>query len=173
MNSTLVKLWTAQGEYQLIARYIVNCVSYKLPRDYRSKLDWYQDVCLFIILNKTDILNAEDALNLLFKVVWNKINDSYRRQYVYDRYCQDLNEISIQNTIGYYDDVIINKVIMVSKKELHYDPVCSSIVNSLFLDSYVNAHNFLGLSRTNYYRKKSDVIDVVKNSLKLVLADEN
>jgi hypothetical protein len=136
-------------------------------------MDWYQDLCLFIILNKTDILNAEDALNLLFKVVWNKINDSYRRQYVYDRYCQDLNQISAQNSIGYYDDVIINKVIMASKKELHYDPVCSSIVNSLFFDSDVNTNNFLGLSRTNYYRKKSDVIDVVKNSLKVVLANEN
>jgi len=81
MNPNEARNAIANHNYSKVVLFIANCIKAKIPTSsYRDLGDWIQEIYLMILLNKEKILSADNVLNFLFVMVYNKIKNEYRRK---------------------------------------------------------------------------------------------
>jgi len=183
MTSDIVKSLVSRNEYHLVSNYIVSCLHSRIPEfTYKDRSDWEQDISLFIITHKSEILSANNATNFIFKSAWDKIKDAYRSKTTENSALAGLKialEAQPITHSRYNDESVTDSLIRVSLKELKMRFPRDEEVNTLLVDYITSGENHTRdrllklMSRASFHRKKSVVTKIMKNRLSTTLEKES
>lgn len=161
MTDTMIKIKIADNDYPPVLNLVMNCIRSRIPYlPYKDCIDWKQDIALFITVNKYAIIACDNSLSYIIHCFYNKIKNCYAKKQK-----ENNSDLITPSKIFPYENVAEKAL---SKTRNNIDNKIDKMIYDYITcgDISIRDSALQFISKSDFYRKKKTLEDVIKSDLK-------